>query len=198
MAEKYRRFGVALVNELLCYLKSFDDENCARGVFQEQGKSANVQNCEAEEAADDQVADSARVYLAYWPVVSVVESDVFQLDMAGRTSKAIIMPGFSQSFDILVSCFYTHVTAFTKRCKHLVIVFNTVRLFILPMEYAVFKGLSAHGAHKAVHMPSLIESVHCIPNDLLAAFCTRVCNISLKTGTTIHKSSVFNKSRGLQ
>ena len=83
MAEKYRRFGVALVDELLRYLKSFDDENCARGVFQEQGKSANGQNCEAEEAADDQVADSARVCLAYWPVVSVVESDVFQLDVAG-------------------------------------------------------------------------------------------------------------------
>lgn len=82
MAEKCRLFGVALVDELLCYLKSFDDKNCARVVFREQGKSANVQNCEAEEAADDQVADSARVRFAYWPVVSVVKSDVFQFDVA--------------------------------------------------------------------------------------------------------------------
>lgn len=76
-------------------MKSFDDKICARVVAQEQGKSANVQNCEAEEAADDQAADLARVRFAYWPVVSVVESDVFQLDVTGRASEAIIMPGFS-------------------------------------------------------------------------------------------------------
>jgi len=75
-AEKCRRFGVALVDEQLCNLKSFDDKICAKVVFQKQGKSANVQNCEAEEAADDQVVDSACVSFANWSVVSVVESDV--------------------------------------------------------------------------------------------------------------------------
>lgn len=198
MAEECRQFGVALVDELLCYLKSFDDKSCARVVVREQGKSANVQNCEAEEAADDQVADSARVCFAYWPVVSVVKSDVFQFDVASRASEAIIMPGFTESFDILVSCFHTHVTAFTKRSKHLVIVFNAVRLFILPVEYAVLKGLSAYRADKAVHVPSLIESMHCIPNDLLAAFRTCVRNVTFKTGTTIYKTTVLDKSCGLQ
>jgi len=69
------------------------------------------------------------------------------------------------------------------------------------VEYAVLKGLSAYRADKAVHVPSLIESVHCIlnketllqndgkfayPNDLLAAFRTCVRNVTFKTGTTKH------------
>ena len=71
--------------ESLYSLLGVDDDRSARrflGLGKQQGKSANGQSCEAESAVDDRVGDSARVRLAYWPVVSVVETDVFQLDVA--------------------------------------------------------------------------------------------------------------------
>lgn len=70
------------------------------------------------------------------------------------------------------------------------------------MKDPILKGLSANGADEAVHVPSLIESVHCIlnkaalkynemkiayPNDFFIALCTTVGDITFETGTAKYK-----------
>jgi len=130
--------------------------------------------------------------------VSIVEPAVSEVHMTRSTRETIIVPRMAEGFNILITGLNTQVATTTKSGKNFVIIIDTIRFFILPVKNAVLKRLSTSRTDKTLHVPSLIQCVHDVPDNLLTAFRTCVSKISLKATSTKHCALVFNKSGLLQ
>lgn len=138
--------------------------------------------------------DSVGVFLAQRLVFFGEVWLTFQINGADRAHKTGVMPGVSESIQVLVPRLDWEVAAVAVGSKQLVVIHFTVGLSIFHVEHVARDRLLAGDADEAQHVPGLFQSVHDLPENLLVAASAGGSKELLIATLTVHPILLFHKS----